>query len=193
MKIKRELDLLETLRDALEHTIKATKERRSLYLCEKRIEFLDQVILEYQSALSLLSTPDALAWALLEEMAEERVEVSELGKSPTDWIRRFQLANEPRGTSSVIKFQVGNVDARLRINDNGGQTLDYQVLPPTSPAALRDLILCLARALQEQRKREQERAVVDDFRGGISAALERGDLVKNPNGSLSISGEVSGE
>lgn len=171
--------LIDTLKDALEI---ARDHRATILLAETR----------FRKALEALSTPDALAWALLEEMAEERVEVSELGKSPTEWIRRFQLACEPRGIASVIKFQIGNVDVRLRTNEAGSRTWTITSWLQR-PAALGDLILCLVLALQEQRNREQERAVVDDFRGRISAALERGDLVKNPNGSLSISREVSGE
>lgn len=108
-------NLLETLRDALESAIYQNR----LPCSDKR--------LRYEAALSLLSTPDALAWALLDEMAAEMVEVA-----PSRQIFRIKESKTQCFWSTRERSLEGHV-----ADING-----------------RDLILCLARAIREQESRE---------------------------------------
>lgn len=119
------LDLLKTLRDALEFAAEFGG-------CEGGRKD--------REALSLLSTPDALAWRLLEEMAEERVEV--------------ETEREIHSRSSLVAW----TEAQIRVGEHVYvEVLGEPRMAKEDPSLSgRLMILCLARAIKEQESRESE-------------------------------------
>lgn len=126
-------ELIDTLRDALKEALDIPRP-------------LTDKTARYHDALQLLSTPDALAWALLEEMAERVVVV---GVCAGDLDFKWAALGET--------LQVSSTGLGLFLNrwqDGFEDPIDDFFVG--SPEAARMVILCLARAVKEQEGRVQD-------------------------------------
>ena len=113
------MSLIETIQEAISCAIARCSERGSEYE-------------DFTEVLALSTQPDALAWALLEEMAE-RVEVE---VSPNGGTLYFRIWDSTIGPATAKLDEFGNIRA-------------------VTEDDTRNLILCLARAIKEQEGRER--------------------------------------
>lgn len=137
-------NLIDTLRDALEFAV-------SYHTDVSRVDPPDG----WREALESLSTLDALAWALLEEMAERDVEVQDSGFCHLD-------DDAPDDGWQSVRYAIPPIEVDLDVFGNAGSdwceplTVCVPELELSKPARVRNLILCLARAIKEQEGRCQD-------------------------------------
>ena len=119
-------NLLETLREALYIAARVSEERK------------DEDSGQFRNALSLLSDPDTFIWRLLEEKAAEVTRCRRLPRRAEKWItsgkgdEEFCVSAWPDGDVTIPGSCLGSTDK------------------------IKNLILCLARAIQEQEMRDSE-------------------------------------
>ena len=118
------MSLIETIQEAISCAIARCAERDSEYN-------------DFTEALALSTQPDALAWALLEEMAE-RCSVVPDGDDEGDW----------------IEIRAGGIHwASLPDNAECNRWIEIEACPEIGKSDVLDLAACLARAVKEQEGR----------------------------------------
>lgn len=130
--------------DALDCALEFAKQRCQEMRCAEDV-------IAFEKVQELVSTPDALAWALLEEMAE-RVEVQDSGFCHLD-------DDDPDDGWQSVRYAIPPIEVELDVFGNAGcdecepLTVCVPELELSKPARVRNLILCLARAIKEQEGR----------------------------------------